>query len=57
MTRYLVIHGERLLGARYETLIPDLDKRPDLTLLSRTPAARPGQHGEISVYRVVYSRP
>jgi hypothetical protein len=53
-TRYLVIHGERLQGARYETLIPDLDKRPDLTLLSRTPAARPGQHGEISVYRVVY---
>jgi hypothetical protein len=53
-TRYLVIHGERLQGARYETLIPDLDKRADLALLSRTPAARPGQHGEISVYRVLY---
>ena len=56
-TRYLVVHGERLLGARYETLIPVLDRRPDLKLVSRTPAERPGQHGEISVYRVLYDDP
>lgn len=56
-TRYLVVHGERLMGPRYETLIPELDRRSDLKLLSRTPAERPGQHGEISVYRVSYDEP
>ena len=55
--RYLVVHGERLRGARYETLLPDLDKRPELMLVSRTPAERPGQHGEISVYRISYADP
>ena len=54
-TRYLVVHGERLLGRRYELLVPELDKRPELSLVSRTPAERPGQHGEISVYRVSYA--
>lgn len=49
--RYLVIHGEWLYGARYETLIPDLDRRRDLTLVSR----RPWLHSEISVYRVSYA--
>lgn len=49
--RYLVIHGEWLYGARYETLIPALDRRPDLTLVSR----RPWQGSEISAYRVSYA--
>ena len=52
--RYLVIHGEWLYGARYETLIADLDKRPDLTLVSRHPWTRADNHSEISVYRVTY---
>jgi hypothetical protein len=54
-TRYLVVHGERLRGARYATLIPELDRQPKLALVSRSPSERPGQHGEISVYRVVYN--
>jgi hypothetical protein len=49
--RYLVVHGERLYGARYETLIPELDGRPDLTLVSR----RPWDHSEISLYRLSYA--
>jgi dolichyl-phosphate-mannose-protein mannosyltransferase len=48
--RYLVVHGERLFGARYETLVPQLDRRSDLALLTR----RPWEHSEISVYRIVY---
>jgi len=52
-TRYVVVHGERL-GARYDGLIPMLDKRRDLRLVSRTPAERAGEHGEISVYHVLY---
>ena len=39
-TRYLLVHGERLFGDRYETLLPQLDRRPDLTLVSRRPGAR-----------------
>jgi hypothetical protein len=50
--RYLVIHGEFLYGDRYATLIPQLDRRPDLTLVSRRPWVVPGLHAEISVYRV-----
>src|SRR5262249_32779107 len=50
--RYLVVHGERLYGARYETLIPDLDKRRDLSLLVRSPFFDGATHGEISVYRI-----
>jgi hypothetical protein len=53
--RYLVIHGERLFGARYEELIPELEKRRDLTLVSRRPAVGPDGHKEISVYRVSYA--
>jgi hypothetical protein len=49
--RYIVVHGERLYGARYETLIPELDSRPDLTLVSR----RPWEHSEISLYRLSYA--
>jgi len=49
--RYLVVHGERLYGARYETLVPDLDRRPDLTLVSR----HPWEHSEISLYRLSYA--
>ena len=53
-TRYLVVHGERLYGGRYEELLMDLGRRPDLELLSRRPAERQGQHGEIAVYRLTY---
>ena len=50
--RYLVIHGEYLYGDHYETLIPALDRRRDLTLVSRRPWQLPGIHAEISLYRV-----
>jgi hypothetical protein len=52
--RYLVIHGEYLKGNRYATLLPQLDQRPDMTLVSRRPWQIPGKHAEISVYRVSY---
>lgn len=52
--RYLVVHGERLFGDRYEQLIPQLDKRPDLRLVSRRPATGGGERLEISVYRISY---
>ena len=52
--RYLVIHGEYLIGNRYERLIPQLDRRRDLKLISRRPWQIPGKHAEISVYRVSY---
>jgi hypothetical protein len=52
--RYLVIHGEWLYGARYETLIADLDRRTDLKLVSRHPWTRMDNHSEISVYRIAY---
>ena len=51
-TRYLVVHGERLKGDRYETLIADFDKRPDFTLVSRRPWFDRDKHGEISAYRL-----
>ena len=50
--RYLVIHGEWLYGARYEELVAELDRRPDLKLVSRHPWQRQDKHAEISVYRV-----
>ena len=52
--RYVVIHGEYLRGNRYATLIPQLDRRRDMTLVSRHPWEIPGKHAEISVYRVSY---
>jgi len=52
--RYLVVHGERLYGGRYAELIDGLDRRADLQLISRHPAAREGQHGEASLYRILY---
>jgi len=52
--RYLVIHGEWLYGERYATLIPQLDRRPDLTLVTRVPSTREDHHSEISVYRINY---
>jgi hypothetical protein len=54
--RYILVHGERLIGDRYRRLIYQLDMRPGLTLVSRRAAERQGQHGEISVYRVSYVR-
>jgi len=53
--RYLVVRGERLFGARYEELIPELDRRRDLTLVSRRPASGGGERQEISVYRLSYA--
>ncbi len=50
--RYLVIHGEWLYGARYDELIAELDRRPDVKLVSRHPWQREDKHAEISVYRV-----
>jgi hypothetical protein len=51
--RYLIVHGEYLYGDRYETLIPQLDRRTDLRLVSRRPWQVPGKHSEISLYRVL----
>ena len=51
-TRYVVVHGERLRGNRYETLIADFDKRPDFVLVSRRPWFDRDKHGEISAYRL-----
>jgi hypothetical protein len=53
-TRYLVVHGERLYGNRYPTLIADLDKRSDLVLVSRHAWYDNKKHAEISAYRIVY---
>jgi len=52
--RYLVVHGEWLSGARYEELIAQLDRRSDVTLISRHPWQRENHHSEISVYRISY---
>jgi hypothetical protein len=52
---YLLVHGERLYGARYEQLIPELEKRGDLKLISRRPAVGPNGHQEISLYRISYA--
>jgi hypothetical protein len=53
-TRYLLIHGERLLGSRYDELLAELKRRPELTFIGNGPAERAGQHGEIGVFRVSY---
>jgi len=55
-TRYLVVHGERLYGDRYETLIPELDRRRDLVLVSRRPWFDRDKHSEITAYRLLYPR-
>lgn len=55
--RYLAVHGERLFGDRYETLIADLVHRPELTLVSRHPWQLEDKHGEISLYRISYEDP
>jgi hypothetical protein len=53
--RYLLVHQERMIGTRYVRMILQLDRRSDLILISRRPGERYGQHGEISLYRVVYA--
>jgi hypothetical protein len=50
--RYLAVHQERMIGNRYLRMIPELDRRSDLHLVSRRPGERYGQHGEISLYRI-----
>jgi len=54
--RYILVHGERLIGNGYRRLTDQLDAWPGLTLVSRRPSERQGQHGEISVYRVSYTQ-
>jgi hypothetical protein len=49
--RYLVVHGERLFGNRYDSLVEELAHRPEVAIVSR----RPWEHSEISLYRVVYT--
>ncbi len=52
--RYLLIHGERLYGRRYEQLVEQLKQQPELTWVSCSPAEREGQHGEISMFRISF---
>ena len=52
-TNYLVVHGERLRGNRYETLMATLDHRADLKLVSRRPWFALGKHSTISAYRML----
>jgi len=52
--RYLLVHGERMIGNRYERLTAQIERLPDFALVSRSSSARYGQHGEVSLYRVVY---
>ncbi len=54
--RYLLVHQERMIGDRYVRLIQQLDRRSDLSVVSRRPSERYGQHGEISLYRIAYAR-
>jgi hypothetical protein len=56
-TNYLVIHGERLRGNRYESLVASLDGRADLKLVSRRPWFALGKHSTISVYRLLQTVP
>ena len=53
--RYLVVHGERLRGGRYDELTAELRRRPELSFVAKSPAERAGQHGEISVFRISYA--
>ena len=52
-----MIHGEWLYGASDEELVADLDRRPDLRLVSRRPWQRENKHAEISVYRMIAQSP
>jgi hypothetical protein len=56
-TNYLVVHGERLRGNRYETLMATLDHRADLKLVSRRPWFALGKHSTISAYRILQMEP
>ena len=51
---YLVVHGERLRGNRYDDVVNGLDRVSGLTLISQRPAEREGQHGQTSLYRIAY---
>ena len=54
---YVVVHGERLRGNRYETLTAALDRLEDLKLVSRRPWFALGKHSSISVYRILPVNP
>ncbi len=50
--QYLIVHGERLYGGRYQDVLDRLAARRDVTLVSRRPAEREHQHGEAALYRI-----
>jgi hypothetical protein len=52
--RYLLVHGERMIGGRYGRAFDQLAQRSDVTLISRRPAVGPDGHKEISLYRISY---
>jgi hypothetical protein len=52
--RYLLVHGERMIGGRYGRAFEQLAQRSDVTLISRRPAVGPDGHKEISLYRISY---
>src|SRR5206468_9795415 len=52
-TNYIVVHGTRLRGNRYETLTAALDVRDDVRLVSRRPWYELDKHSSISVYRIL----
>ena len=53
--QFLLVHGERLYGARYEEVTRELKNRSDLRLISQRPAEGPSGHREISLYRISYA--
>jgi len=52
--RYLLVHGERMIGGRYGRAFEQLAQRSDVMLISRRPAVGPDGHKEISLYRISY---
>jgi hypothetical protein len=53
--RYVLVHGERLFGGRYEELVAELKRRPELTFVSERPAETADKHAAVSVFRVSYA--
>jgi hypothetical protein len=51
---YLVLHGERLRGDRYDRLVANLSGRGDMRLVSRRPWFDHGKHSEIAVFKIGY---
>jgi hypothetical protein len=51
---YLIVHGERLRGNRYDDIVTGLNQVSGLRLISQQLSEREGQHGQTSLYRIVY---